>query len=288
MVQCKTSHMRRLSVVVALVAGLPGLAMAQPTRSPRVELGVQASVQTGQAGAITWSPRITLSLAPLTAIEVSADVRPARTDAFGTRVSSRAFTAHWRQTLFTAGRWQFSGVLGVGGSRRVMEFPEQTFPGSDGPESFPAHTFVDRGLAVHIGPAVQFEAAPWLALRGDLRLDAGNNGGLRGMVGAVVPVGRYRSGGRLVEGRDSLKNGIIIGASTGALGGGVLFTWAANVFCESDPCSSFEGVAFLFGAASGAAVGGLLGAMIDSVIPGKQKVIVSAAKRAGQVTVIWR
>ncbi|MBK9242575.1 MAG: hypothetical protein IPL75_20505 [Acidobacteria bacterium] len=279
--------MRLLSVVVALVAALPGLAMAQPPGAPRVEVGVQASVQNGQAGAVTWSPRLTLSLAPLTAVEGSADFRNANTDPFGTRISSQAYTVHWRQTLFTSGRWRVFGVLGVGGSRRVMVFPEQIINGRDGPEIFPPHTYVDRGLAVQLGPAVQFEAAPWLALRGDLRLDAGDNGGLRGMLGAVVPVGRYRRDVPLAEGRDSLKNGIIIGASTGALGGGALFTWAANAICESDPCSSFEGVAFLFGAASGAAVGGLLGAMIDSVIPGKQKVIVSAARKAVHLTVAW-
>jgi|CXWK01.1.fsa_nt_gi hypothetical protein len=277
--------MRLLTVVVALAA-FPGIALAQPD-APRVELGAQASVQTGQSGAVTWSPRLTVSLTPLTAIEASADIRRSNTDSFGTRVSSRAYTLHWRQTLVTRGRWKVFGVFGVGGSRQVLEFPEQIIAGRDGPEIFPPHTYVERGLAVQLGPAVQFEAAPWLALRGDLRIDAGDNGGLRGMLGAVVPVGRYRRDVPLAEGRDSLKNGIIIGASTGALGGGALFTWAANVICESDPCSSFEGVAFLFGAASGAAVGGLLGAMIDSVIPGKQKVIVSAARKAVHLTVAW-
>lgn len=278
--------MRLLTVVVALVAAFPGSALAQPD-APRVELGAQASVQTGQSGGVTWSPRMTLALAPLTAIEVSADIRRSSTDPFGTRVSSQAYTLHWRQTLVTRGRWKVFGVFGVGGSRQVLEFPEQIIAGRDGPEIFPPHTFVDRGLTVQLGPAVQFEAAPWLAIRGDVRLDAGDNGGLRGMVGAVVPVGRYRHDARLAEGRDSLKNGIIIGAATGALGGGALFTWAANVFCESDPCDPFAGAAFLLGAASGAAVGGLLGAMIDSLIPGKQKVVVSAASKAVHLTVAW-
>lgn len=279
--------MRLLTVVFALVAALPGLALAQPPDSPRVELGAQASVQTGQAGAVTWSPRLTLFLTPLTAIEGSADFRRPNTDLFGTRTSGQAYTLHWRQTLFTAGRWKVFGVLGVGGSRQVLEFPDQVFQGRDGPEVFPAHTLVDTGLAVQLGPAVQVEVARWLALRGDLRLTAGDNGGLRGMVGAVVPVGRYRDDMRLVERRDSLKNGIVIGAATGALGGGALFTWAATVFCESDPCDPFAGVAFLLGAASGAAVGGLMGAMIDAVIPGEQKVVVSAARKAVHLTVAW-
>ncbi len=278
--------MRLLTLMVALVAALPGLALAQPDL-PRVELGAQASVQTGQSGAVTWSPRLTLSLAPLTAIEGSADIRRSNSDPFGTRVSSQAYTLHWRQTLVTAGRWKVFGVLGVGGSRQVLEFPEQIIAGPDGPEIFPPHTFVDRGLAVQLGPAVQFEAAPWLALRADLRLDASDNGGLRGMVGAVLPVGRYRQDVAVAEGRDSLKNGIIIGAVTGALGGGALFTWAARVFCESDPCDPFAGAAFLLGAASGAAAGGLMGAMMDSLIPGKQKVVVSATRKELLFTVAW-
>jgi len=196
MPQCKTSGMRLLTAVFALVATLPGLAMAQPPDPPRAELGVQVSTQTGQARAVTWSPQITLNLTPITAIEGSADFQLARTDPFGTRTSGRVFSLHWRQALFTSGRWLVFGVFGAGDSRQVFEFPERIVERRDGPEMFPAQKYVDTGLAVQLGPAVQFEAAPWLALRGDLRLTAGDNGGLRGMVGAVVPVGRFRAGDR--------------------------------------------------------------------------------------------
>jgi len=348
-----------LTAAVTVVAALPGVALAQPPDPPRVELGGQVSVQTGQSLAATWSPRMTLNLTPRTAGEVSADVRPGRTDSFGTRISSRAYTAHWRQTLFTAGRWQFSGVLGVGVSRQVTEFPAQVIGGRDGPEVFPAHTFVDEGLAVQLGPVVQVEVARRLALRGDLRLTAGDHGGLRAMVGAVVPVGAFRAGDRpglsrqtpalaawqrvkpgrevwvttasgalvhgevtavsggslglrqrrgdvavpldeirLVEGPDSLKNGILIGAATGALSGGALFTWAANVLCESDPCAPFAVIAFLYGAGSGAAVGGLLGAMVDGLVPGRRTLfeksgvrlvpVVTPSGRGVYMTVAWR
>jgi hypothetical protein len=267
------------------------------------------------------------------------------------------YSLHWRQTLFTSGRWQVFGVLGAGGGRLVQDIPEQIFEGRDGPEVFPAHTFVDSGFAAHLGPAVQFEAAPWLALRADLRLTAGHSSGMRGLVGAVVPLGRFRAGDRpagptpplaawervkpgrevwvttaagalehgevsvisdssltirkrsgevtlnladirLVEGRDSLKNGIVIGGITGAVSGGALLGWAASVFCETDSCDQIEVVAVAMGAAGGALIGGLTGAMVDGLIPGKKTLfestgirvipVVSSRTKAIGLTVRWR
>lgn len=329
-----------LTLTVLAVTAIPGVTWAQPPDPPRIELGAQVSTQTGETSAATWSPRITLNLTPLTAIEGSVDVRPRDTNFFGTHTSEQAYTLHWRQTLFTAGRWQVSGVLGAGGSRREHRIPEQIFEGRDGPQVIPAHTFVESTFAVQLGPAVQFEAAPWLALRGDVRLTMSGHGGLRGMVGAVVPIGRFRAGDRpglgsptppladwqgvkpgrevwvatssgalvhgevsaisgrtlsirqrngevpvplddirLVEGRDSLKNGILIGAASGALATGSLFTWVASLVCESDPCDPIAGVAFALGAASGAVGGGLLGAMVDGLIPGRQTLFERTAIR---------
>jgi Mg/Co/Ni transporter MgtE len=99
---------------------------------------------------------------------------------------------------------------------------------------------------------------------------------------------------RLVEGRDGLKNGFFIGSASGAVAGGLLFGWAASTFYEG----GVEGVAVLFGAASGIAVGGLLGAMVDGLIPGKQSLfertgsrvipILSSGKKAIGITVDWR
>lgn len=320
-----------LTIAMAIVAAWPGAALAQPPDPPSVEFGAQASAQTGQLGAVTWSPRITLNLSPLTAVEAAADFRPRDQVPFGASISGQAGSVHWRQALLSAGRWQVFGVLGAGASRRVQNLPEQIFEGRDGPQVFPAQTLIDSSLAVHLGPAVQFEAARWLALRGDLRLTLSHTGGLRGMVGAVVPLGAFRAGNRpslfsptparaewqrlrpghevwittasgslvhgeiasvsganinvlqqlgpvavpiddvrLIEGRDSLLNGAAIGAGGGALSGAVLFGWAASAFCESDPCNSVEGFAIVLGAASGVAVGGLLGAMVDGLIPGRQ------------------
>lgn len=349
---------RFITTAIALVAALPGIALAQPPDPPKIEWGVQASTQTGEEGATTWSPRLTVNFTPLTAIEASADFRQPKASPFGTRTTGQAYTLHWRQTLFTSGRWQVFGVFGAGGTRRVYKFPEQIFEGRDGPQVIPAHSFVESGLAVQIGPAVQVEVARWLALRGDLRLTLSDHGGLRGMVGAAVPVGRFRAGDRLglsrstpplaawqrvkpgsevwittasgalmhgevsgisagnlglrqrsgevtvalddirlVEGRDSLKNGIVIGGASGALAGGVLFTWAASLLCESEPCDWIETAAFVYGAASGAAVGGLLGAMVDGLITGKQTLfertgirvvpVLSPKTRAVSITLYW-
>ena len=324
--------MRTLVIVATLVAAaLPQMALAQPPGPPAAELGVQISKKIDDPGGTTWSPRITLNLSPLTAIEGAADIRQPHLNEFGTRTTSRGFSVHWRQRLFASGRWQIYGVLGGGVSRIEQDVPERIIQGRDGPEVFPRILFIDTEPVVHLGPAVQLEAAPWLALRGDVRLTIGdNNGGLRGMIGAVVPLGRFRAGDRstastsaplaawqrvkpgrevwvttssgelvhgevaevsgrnlsirrktgdvslvlddvrIVEGRDSLKNGILIGGAAGAAAGATLFTWAARVFCESDSCESFEGAAFVLGGSAGFAVGGLIGAMVDSAISGRR------------------
>ena len=324
-----------------VIAAMPGRALAQPPRPPAVELGAQVSKKIEDPAPITWSPRITLNLTHLTAIEGTADIQKSFEPEFegGARTSARGFGAHWRQALFTSGRWQVFGVLGAGMNRVEQNFPERIFQGRDGPEIVPAFTFIDTDPVAHLGPAVQVELAPWLALRGDLRLTVGdNNGGVRGMVGGVIPIGRFRAGDRptgsapplaawqrvkpgrevwvttntgslvhgevaeisnssltirrqsggvtvkldevrLVEGRDGLKNGFVIGAASGAVAGGVLFGWAASTFCESDSCDGVEGVAVLLGAASGIAVGGLVGAMVDGIIPGKQSLFESTGIR---------
>lgn len=312
------------------MAVMPRLALAQPPTPPVVELGAQVSKKIDDAGGSTWTPRITFNLTHLTALEGTAEIRKSFENEFGTRTSARGYSGHWRQTLFTSGRWQVFGALGAGINRVEQNFPERIVQGRDGPVVIPASTFVDSDFVAHLGPGVQVELAPWLALRGDVRLTVGdNNGGIRGMVGGVIPIGRFRAGDRptgpapplaawqrvkpgrevwvttsagslehgeiaaisdstltlrqqsrdvrirldevrLVEGRDSLKNGFFIGAAAGAVSGGVLFGWASSVFCESDSCDGLEAVAVVFGAASGVAVGGLLGVMVDGLIPGKQ------------------
>ena len=339
---------------------MPGAALAQPPRPPAAELGVHVSKKIDDYAPVTWSPRVTLNLTHLTALEGTADIMKSFAEPYegGTRTSSRGYAAHWRQTLLTSGRWQIFGVLGAGINRVEQNYPEFILQGRDGPEVRPAFTFVDTEPVVHFGPAVQVEMAPWLALRGDVRLTIGdNNGGVRGIVGGVIPLGRFRAGARptgstpvlaawqrvkpgkeiwvttdtgalvhgeiaafsnntltvrqhhrdvtigledvrLVEGRDSLKNGFFIGAGSGAIAGGLLFGWAASVFCESEPCDDVEGFAIVLGAASGVAIGGLLGAMVDSLIPGRQALyertgirlrpVVSPETKRVDVTFNWR
>src|SRR5688572_14087133 len=349
-----------LSVAVTLIAMMPGVALAQPPSPPVVELGAQVSKKIDDPAPFTWTPRVTLNLTHLTAIEGTADILKSFENELegGTRTSARGFSVHWRQTLFTSGRWHIFGVLGAGMNRVEQNFPERVFQGRDGPVVIPASTFVDSDFVAHLGPGVQVELAPWLSLRGDVRLTVGdNNGGIRGMVGGVIPLGRFRAGDRpagpapplaawqrvkpgrevwvttsagslehgevaaisnstltlrqqsrdltirldevrLVEGRDSLKNGFFIGAAAGAVSGGVLFGWASSVFCESDSCDGLEAVAVLFGAASGVAVGGLLGMMVDGIIPGRQTLfggntilvapVMTPDKKAVDVTIRWR
>lgn len=325
--------------IAVIVLANPGLAVAQPPAPPALELGGQISRKIDDPARETLTGRITVNLAPVTALEGTADIVRSFGNEFGTDTSGRGFSGHWRQTLVASGPWQVFGVLGAGTNRVEQKFPEQIIQGRDGPEVVPASTFVNTDFVVHFGPGVQVELAPWLALRGDLRLTIGdNNGGVRGMIGGVVPVGRFRAGNRpggstpplaawqrvkpgrevwvttdsgslvhgevagvsngtlvllrrdgdatvrldevrLVEGRDSLKNGFLLGAAGGAVAGGVLFAWASSVFCETDDCGHVETVAILLGAASGIAVGGLLGAMVDGIIPGRQTLFSRTAVR---------
>ena len=324
--------MRFFLAVAAIALAMPGAAHAQPPGPPPIESGAQIARKIDDPSPRRWTGRVTFNLTPVTALEGTVDILPTFVEPFegGTTTSSRGYSGHWRQTLFSSGRWQVFGVLGAGTNRVEQHFPERIFPGRDGPELFPASTSVNTDFVVHFGPGVQVELAPFLALRGDARLTIGdNNGGVRGMIGGVIPLGRFRAGSRptgpapplaawqrvkpgrevwittdsgtllhgeigsvsnstlvllgrdgdatvrldevrLVEGRDSLKNGFLLGAAGGAVAGGVLFAWASSVFCESDDCGHVEAVAILLGAASGVAVGGLLGAMVDGIIPGRQ------------------
>jgi hypothetical protein len=76
---------------------------------------------------------------------------------------------------------------------------------------------------------------------------------------------------RLVEGRDSKKNGLAIGGTSAAVAGGLFFSRLATELCEGgQECGGDTGGAFLLGAASGFVVGGLLGMMVDALIPGRQ------------------
>ena len=177
-----------LGFAVALMVVMPGVALAQSPRQPIVELGAQGSKKIGDKAPVAWSLRLTVPLKPRIAIEAAADIQKSyvNEDVGGARTSVRELSVHWRQTVFTSGRWQIFGLLGVGRNREERRYEPIGLP----------ITFVVSHFAAHIGPAVQVELAPWLALRGDLRGTIGNNGrnsGVRGMVGAVIPIGRSRA-----------------------------------------------------------------------------------------------
>ena len=180
-----------LGLVVALMVVMPGVALAQSPDRPVVELGAQGSKRISDEG-VAWALRLTLPLTRRTAIEATADIQNSFALKWegGTRRSEREFSVHWRQTVFTSGRWQVFGVLGAGRDRVEHNYPER-INGAGRVE--PAHTNVQSEFVAHFGPAVQVELAPWLALRGDLRGTIGDHRGVRGMVGAVIPIGRYRA-----------------------------------------------------------------------------------------------
>lgn len=256
-------------LLIATAAGLltvsPGLAAAQSAEPPRFEIGAQVSGQTNERSAMTWTPRLTLNLRPDTALEFSADLRQETRDPFRLKESGQAVSMHLRQTLWEEGRWQVSGVVGGGVRRATIFFPGYTVERPDGPQTFPDSEFVEYGATVHIGPSVQLQVARRLLLRADVRMEFNEDGGLRGMIGAAVPLGQLPAGSRARQRpADSLVNGVAIGTSVGAVTGALAGAFLAAVFCEDDCAAS--GIAFVsVTTATGTAVGGLLGAIIDAV-----------------------
>ena len=103
---------------------------------------------------------------------------------------------------------------------------------------------------------------------------------------------------RLVEGRDSLRNGLQIGMATGAVAGGLLFAGLAQACEGGQGCSGDATGAILAGGALGAAGGSLVGLMLDALIPGRQTLfggtttvvtpVITPNKKAIDVAIRWR
>lgn len=184
------------TVILVGFALVPAAARAQVPDPPRAELGVQVSAQTGERGAPSWSPRITFNLTPATALEVAADVRQPRVDAFATRTSGQWYALHLRQSLLQRGRLQVFGVVGAGAGETTQDFPGRTIGDRTGSITYPPSRYREYGFAAHVGAAAQYEAASRLAFRADVRATASERGGLRAMAGVVIPVGRFRAGDR--------------------------------------------------------------------------------------------
>lgn len=243
--------MRLLPAIAAsLLIWLPQSASAQTAETPRLEVGGQVSAQTGEPGSATWTPRLTLNLRPDTALEFSADFRQGGNDPFRRQESGQTAAIHLRQMLWESGRWQIFGVVGGGVSRSVTAFSN--------------FRFVDWNPAVHIGPAVQATVAKRLILRADVRLSLSETAGLRGMVGAAVPIGQLPASTRARQRTgDSLVNGIAIGTGVGAVTGAVAGALLAAVLCEGG-CGYHSAPFVAVTAAAGTGIGGLLGAIIDA------------------------
>ena len=277
---------RLLCLVVTLIVGMPGVALAQSPDRPAVELGAQGSKRINDRGVpVAWALRLTVPLKRRTAIEVTADIQQSyQSVQESARISAREFNVHWRQTVFTAGRWQVFGVLGGGRNRVVRNVPE--FRGHG--QVIPPYTFVVSEFVAHFGPGVQVELAPWLALRGDLRGTLGEkDSGVRVMVGAVIPIGRFGAGDkpgapaaqstpppakwrRLKPGREvwvwvttdtrSLVHGDIVAITDSSL---TIREQDREVTIRLDDVRLVEGVdskknGFLIGAVPGAVAGGLV------------------------------
>jgi hypothetical protein len=191
------------------------------------------------------------------------------------RTTGQAVGIHLRQTLLQRGRWQVSGVVSVGGGQVTTHFPAGTSQVGTGTVAYPPAKFVDAGFAAHVGAAAQYEVAGRFAIRADIRATGSSNGGLRAMVGGVIPIGRrFRADSsreNLMDSQDSINNGLVIGAATGAAVTGALAALYAGLLCEDTDCDKFLAGSFLVGAAVGTGVGGILGGVIDSLIPGVKR-----------------
>ncbi len=175
-----------LVVAVALMVVVPGIALAQSPDRPVVELGAQGSKKTSDSGLVGQALRLTVPLKRRAAIEARADIQTSSERS----TSEREFSVHWRQTVLASGRFQIFGVLGGGRNRVETYVGERIVQG----RVEPADRSVVSGFVAHFGPAVQVELAPWLALRGDLQGIIGEqDSGIRGMVGAVIPIRRFRA-----------------------------------------------------------------------------------------------
>lgn len=238
------------AIAAALLVLFPRPSSAQTTEPPRLEVGGQVSAQTAEPGSTTWTTRLTVNLRPDTALEFSGDFRQPGSDPFRRRESGQTAAIHFRQTLWENDRWQVFGVVGGGVRRSARDFSQ--------------FRFVEWGPAVHVGPAVQVAVARRLTLRADVRLSLSETSGLRGMIGAAVPLGQLPAGTRARQGKgDSLVNGVAIGTGVGALTGALAGAFLAAALCEGD-CGD-NGVGFVAVTAStGAGIGGLLGAIIDA------------------------
>ncbi len=365
-----------LGVAVALIVVMPSVALAQSPDRPVVEMGAQSSKRIRDEGQ-SWSLRLTVPLKRRTAIEATADIQKSFKLKWegGTRRSAREFSVHWRQTVFTSGRWQIFGLLGGGRNRVEHNYPERILHGHVEP-----HTNVQSELVAHFGPAVQVEVAPWLALRADVRGTLGEqDSGVNVMVGAMIPIRRSRAAAppcaptpagaipnakpkaaestppaipppaawrrvkpgrevwvttntgslvhgdivaisdsgltireqgrevtirlddvRLVEGRDGLMNGFLIGAVPGAVAGSQL---GSSYYCGSDCGDDAQEAALrlnlaVLGAVGGGIVSGLLGMMVDGLIPRRQTLfrgtttvvapVIMPNSKAIDVAIRWR
>ncbi len=82
---------------------------------------------------------------------------------------------------------------------------------------------------------------------------------------------------RRIEVRDSLHNGIMTGAITTAIVGGAGAAYLVQATCESDTCTGTTLGSAILGGLMGVIAGGLGGAAIDALIPGREVIFERAA-----------
>lgn len=263
-------HLVTRTIALAALSCWPVLATAQAPATPLVEVVVQAAGETGAPRGVGVAPRFTISLAPDTSLDVGGLFTPSRTDRFSATSSGTAIDAALRQRLWANGRWQIFGLVGVSLDDVVRRFPGYSYETSHGRVTIPPSRVQFAEWAAQVATAAQYEVHPRLALRADVRFIAGERGALGVAAGAVAPFGRGPQRAWDDE-RDSVKEGLWIGAATGGGTGAVLFGLLAAAFCENDSCVGGTLGAMTVGAAGGAGMGGIIGAVIDGLHPGRRK-----------------
>jgi hypothetical protein len=268
---CFSRLVALLSVGIMLATAAPLVAQPSSTDTPRLEVGVEASVAGpdrgfDQARAVV-APRLTMNLTPRTALSVSGDLFVNRQYIGESWGESRVVIAEMRRGLVQTGRFAMSGLVGGGFGRSRFFQPEYTYLVRNALVTVPASTYTTTGPVVTLGVGFEQRVAPRLALRQEVRAVLGRVSEVRAHVGVSVPIGRYpaqfdppltRSGRR----PDSLVNGTRLGAIIGAAAMAGFVGVLSDLLCEGE-CDNIAGPVAI-GAGYGAGAGALTGALIDS------------------------
>ncbi len=253
--------MRPLTLPLLFLPALAAPVSAQPAPpTPAMELAVQTSQETGSPRGFAVSPRLTFAVGPDTAIDIGLDVTPENTDRWNTRSSGHELHVAVRERIWARDRLEVFGMVGVSRLQLTLHVPPYSYQSEYGSVTVPGHSGHETNWAPEVAAAVQYAILPRLRLRADGRIIVGERAALGAAVGVVTTLGQRPP--RQYE-QDSVRNGLTLGALSGAAIGGASFGFLYWALGEGDSRPSEALGAVTAGTLLGSAVGGILGAVID-------------------------